>query len=398
MGVTPQQEIVPDGKVAAWIGLIGFNILTIVAAYRLYIQCSSLYKLYYKKSSRPLLVRTNAVIPSGTKLRVLFHVLMLLSFGLELPQYFAWATLSKIKIDVQTNKTLTTLANNQHPLDRQSKKMNLFHPNKDYWIELYPFHMFTFVTFFTAFTIVINEWHNVAKPVESSGDERIRQIRERCFWKFLMISVNVVVIVGMLVTIVLLEEDIEEGSKFQENTFYKVFMVCIMITQMMLAFMATIFGLSLMNRIQSVAGYQQSMSAQFKAMMCRLVLIMSICFVCFSARVLVIAFNTFLQHWGTGPNTSVFLLFLALDSWIPVWIPGSALLYLMRQTPEQRFRSSRPAHHPRYNGTGNSEGGYDMDDDDTLDEYSNDSGVGRSAVRDVVNNKMMKQRYDDDGF
>ena len=123
-----------------------------------------------------------------------------------------------------------------------------------------------------------------------------------------MISVNVVVIVGMLVTIVLLEEDIEEGSKFQENTFYKVFMVCIMITQMMLAFMATIFGLSLMNRIQSVAGYQQSMSAQFKAMMCRLVLIMSICFVCFSARVLVIAFNTFLQHWGTGPNTSVFLL------------------------------------------------------------------------------------------
>ena len=72
-------------------------------------------------------------------------------------------------------------------------------------------------------------------------------------------------------------------------------MVCIMITQMMLAFMATIFGLSLMNRIQSVAGYQQSNSAQFKAMMCRLVSIMSLCFVCFSARVLVIAFNTFFK-------------------------------------------------------------------------------------------------------
>jgi len=84
-------------------------------------------------------------------------------------------------------------------------------------------------------------------------------------------------------------------------------------------------------------------------------------------------------------NTNVFLLFLALDSWIPVWIPGSALLYLMRQTPEQRFRSSRPSH-PRYNGNGDSRFNLD-DDDDALDEYSNDSGMGRNAVRDVINNK-----------
>ena len=82
--------------------------------------------------------------------------------------------------------------------------------------------MVQFFTFFFAFTIVINDWHNVANPVESVGDERVRQIRERCFWKFLMISVNVIVFLGMLVTIVLLEEDIQEGSKFQENTFYKI--------------------------------------------------------------------------------------------------------------------------------------------------------------------------------
>ena len=177
-------------------------------------------------------------------------------------------------------------------------------------------------------------------------------------------------------------ENIQEGSKFQENTFYKIFMVCIIVTQMMLAFMATTFGMSLMNRIQSVAGYQQSMSKQFKAMMCRLVLIMSICFVCFSARVLVIALNTFLGHWGTGPNTDVFLLFLALDSWIPVWIPGSALLYLMRQTPEQRFRGSRPSQ-TRYTAGGDT-GGWrrpqsmeGTNDDDDMDDFSNDSGLGR---------------------
>ena len=41
--------------------------------------------------------------------------------------------------------------------------------------------MFTFVTFFTAFTIVINEWHNVAKPVDSSGDDRITPIAGALF-------------------------------------------------------------------------------------------------------------------------------------------------------------------------------------------------------------------------
>ena len=208
-----------------------------------------------------------------------------------------------------------------------------------------------------------------------------------------MVLVNVIVFVGMLVTIVTLVENIQEGSKFQENTFYKIFMVCIIVTQMMLAFMATTFGMSLMNRIQSVAGYQQSMSKQFKAMMCRLVLIMSICFVCFSARVLVIALNIFLGHWGTGPNTDVFLLFLALDSWIPVWIPGSALLYLMRQTPEQRFswfkaiansihrwrRYGRLRRPPPMEGT---------NDDDDMDDFSNDSGLGRSSVSDIVHNRI----------
>ena len=248
-----------------------------MAIYRLYVQGMSLYKLYYKRSEQPLL-RPKDVVSSGTRLRLLFHVLMVLSFGLELPQYFAWVTTSDVDIHIHTNKTHlesylrastrdsgNTLGDSvdyeapeKHPYDApKSRNMRLFKPTKDYWIDLYPFHMFTFVTFFTAFTIVINEWHNVAKPVDSSGDDRIRQLRERCFWKFLMVLVNVIVFVGMLVTIVTLVENIQEGSKFQENTFYKIFMVCIIVTQMMLAFMATIFGMSLMNRIQSVAGYQQ---------------------------------------------------------------------------------------------------------------------------------------------
>ena len=392
-----------------------------MAIYRLYVQGMSLYKLYYKRSEQPLL-RPKDVVSSGTRLRLLFHVLMVLSFGLELPQYFAWVTTSDVDIHIHTNKTHlesshlrastrdsgSTFGHNmnyetseKHPQDAsKSRNMRLFKPTKDYWIDLYPFHMFTFVTFFTAFTIVINEWHNVAKPVDSSGDDRIRQLRERCFWKFLMVLVNVIVFVGMLVTIVTLVENIQEGSKFQENTFYKIFMVCIIVTQMMLAFMATTFGMSLMSRIQSVAGYQQSMSKQFKAMMCRLVLIMSICFVCFSARVLVIALNTFLGHWGTGPNTDVFLLFLALDSWIPVWIPGSALLYLMRQTPEQRFRGSRPSQ-TRYTAGGDT-GGWKRpppmegtNDDDDMDDFSNDSGLGRSSVSDIVHNRI-NQSTDDE--
>ena len=221
MGLTPEENN-SNGKLAAWIGLIGFIILTLIALYRLYIQFHSLYKLYYKKASQPLLVRETAVISSGTKLRLLFHVLMLLSFALELPQYFAWVTNPNIKINIHTNKNKTLLLMMGGDKNMPSKRMNLFHPDKDYWVSLYPCHMCTFVTFFSAFTIVINEWHNVANPVESVGDERVRQIRERCFWKFLMISVNVIVFLGMLVTIVLLEEDIQEGSKFQENTFYKI--------------------------------------------------------------------------------------------------------------------------------------------------------------------------------
>ena len=123
---------------------------------------------------------------------------------------------------------------------------------------------------------------------------------------------------------------------------------------------------------------------------------------CFSARVLVIALNAFLGHWGTGPNTDVFLLFVALDSWIPVWIPGSALLYLMRQTPEQRFRGSRPSQ-TRYAGgdTGGWKRPQSMDgtnDDDDMDDFSNDSGLGRSSVSDIVHNginQLMTMNFED---
>ena len=76
--------------------------------------------------------------------------------------------------------------------------------------------MFTFVTFFTAFTIVI--MYGTRRNVDSSGDDRSGNW-ERCFLKFLMVLVNVIVFVGMLVTIVTLVENIQEGSKFQENTF-----------------------------------------------------------------------------------------------------------------------------------------------------------------------------------
>ena len=106
MGLTPEENN-SNGKLAAWIGLIGFIILTLIALYRLYIQFHSLYKLYYKKASQPLLVRETAVISSGTKLRLLFHGLMLLSFALELPQYFAWVTNPNIKINIHTNKNKT---------------------------------------------------------------------------------------------------------------------------------------------------------------------------------------------------------------------------------------------------------------------------------------------------
>ena len=38
------------------------------------------------------------------RLRLLFHVLMVLSFGLELPQYFAWVT-TDVDIHIHTKKT-----------------------------------------------------------------------------------------------------------------------------------------------------------------------------------------------------------------------------------------------------------------------------------------------------
>ena len=106
----------------------------------------------------------------------------------------------------------------------------------------------------------------VAKPVDSSGDDRIRQLRERCFGNFNG-TCQCYCVCRYVGDNCDTRGKYSEGSKFQENTFYKIFMVCIIVTQMMLAFMATTFGMSLMNRIQSVAGYQQSMSKQFKAMM-----------------------------------------------------------------------------------------------------------------------------------
>ena len=56
-------------------------------------------------NARTAPLRPKDVVSSGTRLRLLFHVLMVLSFGLELPQYFAWVTTPAVDIHVHTNKT-----------------------------------------------------------------------------------------------------------------------------------------------------------------------------------------------------------------------------------------------------------------------------------------------------
>ena len=77
------------------------------------------------------MIRETAVISSGTKLRLLFHVLMLLSFALELPQYFAWVTNPNIKINIHTNKNKTLLLMMGGDKNMPSKRLNLFHPDND---------------------------------------------------------------------------------------------------------------------------------------------------------------------------------------------------------------------------------------------------------------------------
>jgi hypothetical protein len=298
-----------EGFAAALIGLCGFSTMSILASHRLYVQVRSWYRLKWSGRLESYLIGYGNA-GYAVQVRLIFHLLMAISFLLELPQYFAW----------------------------------IFHrnggPKKDYWIALYPCHMIAYVTFFSAFTIVINEWRNVAEPIDLGRVDREQQVRSRRVYQCSMIAINVFVGTTAIILLCRIFAGVEN---LNDDPLYKIFIVTVMVAQIVLAMLTVKFGLGLRSRIHSAAGTASRNARQVQGMVCKLVVMMSLCFACFLVRFISISLNTFYKEWGTGKSSQIFMLFLSLDSWIPVWVPGSALLYLMRQTLEQRSRAdSKP--------------------------------------------------------
>ena len=152
-----------------------------------------------------------------------------------------------------------------------------------------------------------------------------------------MVTINAVVIIAAVVLLVRLF--MGDVGDLNHSHWYVAFIITVMLAQIILAMLTIIFGLRLRARINSVVG-TSFRSHKFQVMVCRLITMMSLCFACFLVRFVVITLNTFYGNWGAGRDSRIFALYLSLDSWIPVWIPGLALLFLMRQTVEQRLQAS----------------------------------------------------------
>ena len=306
-----KQVTLDDGHRAAVIRFIGFIVMSLIAAYRLFVQVVSWGRLRWRGEYSAQLLRYEstgyAVLP-----RLLFHAFMFVSFVLEIPQYAAW-------LFFQNDG-----------------------PHKDYWVSLYPCHMIAFVAFFLAFTIVINEWHNVAQPVDPtavrSNSFESPQVRSRRRYQYSMIMINASVIIAAIILLVRIF--VGDVGDLNDSHWYVAFIITVMLAQIILAMLTIIFGLRLRARINSVVGSSYG-SHKFQVMVCRLISMMSLCFACFLLRFAVITMNTFHSNWGAGQKSRIFALYLSLDSWIPTWIPGLALLFLMRQTAEQRLRTSQ---------------------------------------------------------